>query len=138
ETAEDLLLLEQNPLARFHIVVVDSQRRLHRRVFETNRRRVKFQIGSEIRPVGGLVEFEVVIAGTGPWNNPDLQQPALPLLNDQMPLENFEVAEQDVFAVRENLLPMLPARVIGGGRNQAEVLCLIVGPDQKAIFKVVQ
>ncbi len=112
KAAEHFLLLEQRFLPRRHVVIVDRQRRLHRRVLETQGGCIELQIDVEIGPVCRLVEFEIMTGTVGPRKNTNLGQAPRPLFHDELIPKQLEVTQINVIAMRNHLPPLLAPRFV--------------------------
>ncbi len=131
------LLLEQLALLRRHVHVVDRLRRHQRLVGDAVGGLVELRVVLGRHLVVGLREGEPLRLAGLEADDGDLRQPALALVADEEVLEDVDVAEHDVLAVRDHLRPVLLARRPYRRGHQAEVAPARVGADVEEAAAVV-
>jgi hypothetical protein len=109
--AEHGLLLEQRALVRLHVVVVDRARRDEGLVGVAQKVRLELAVDVDEGAVDRLGERQVVRLAGLKIRDAQLLQPAVALGDDVEVLEHVGVFEHHVGAVRDDLLPVLAARV---------------------------
>ncbi len=129
EPAEHRDLLEQRPLPRRGIVVVDGRGRDGRLVREAEHLRVELAVAAQGGEVGGLRELDPVGRPAPQVRDAQVGLAALALEQHGVVLEEPEGGEHHVLAVG---LDLLPARTIGAGdrrRHDPEVPARVVGAN---------
>src|SRR5581483_7511971 len=82
--------------------------------------------------------LEIMPRAARPRQDANLGQAAGAFLQDQMIAEQFEVAEINVVAVRDDLPPVFPRRPIQRRPQEARIPGLMIGADNEAVFEMIE
>ena len=135
--ARHFLRLAQHATAGLHVIVVDLRGRGGRRIGEAQRVRVELAHLADAQRIGFLVEGDGVLFPALHVTHHDARQRILALHADQPVLQHDIADDEDAGPVRDQVLPVLLAR-IGHGRGDELVVLgtALVGADDELIGTV--